>query len=106
MTLDEKPPTYGSIKATEPGMLVHTLIVLQDPNDPLGFVWTEVYADSDALIFHLKQSSITGLLRVSPLLDSFISRLGGLFHWACSRKLARRNDRVYDRNTLTLHFRR
>lgn len=65
-----------AVKATEPGMLVHTFD--QDPNDPLGFVWTEVYADSNALIFHLENPPLQDYLtRVSPLLDSFTVELYG-----------------------------
>ena len=41
-----------AVKASEPGMLLHTFD--QDPSDPLGFVWTEVYANSGALVFHLE----------------------------------------------------
>lgn len=65
-----------AVKATEPGMLLHTFD--QDPNDPLGFVWTEVYADSDALIFHLENPPLQQYLAdVSPLLDSFTVELYG-----------------------------
>lgn len=65
-----------AVRATEPGMLVHTFD--QDPTDPLGFVWTEVYANSDALIFHLENPPLQDYLaRVSPLLDSFTVELYG-----------------------------
>jgi autoinducer 2-degrading protein len=64
------------VKATEPGMLLHTFD--RDPSDPLGFVWTEVYANSDALIFHLENPDLIAYLEeVSPLLDSFTVELYG-----------------------------
>ena len=65
-----------AVKASEPGMLLHTFE--KDPNDPLGFVWTEVYADSSALIFHLENPPLQKYLNdVSPLLDSFTVELYG-----------------------------
>ncbi|KRP17835.1 MAG: antibiotic biosynthesis monooxygenase [SAR92 bacterium BACL16 MAG-120619-bin48] len=65
-----------AVKASEPGMLLHTFE--QDPHDPLGFVWTEVYADSAALIFHLENPPLQNYLsEVSPLLDSFTVELYG-----------------------------
>ena len=64
------------VKATEPGMLLHTFD--RDPSDTLGFVWTEVYANSDALIFHLENPDLIAYLEeVSPLLDSFTIELYG-----------------------------
>lgn len=64
------------VKATEPGMLLHTFD--RDPSDTLGFVWTEVYANSDALIFHLENPDLIAYLEeVSPLLDSFTVELYG-----------------------------
>ena len=65
-----------AVKASEPGMLLHTFD--QDPSDPLGFVWTEVYANSDALIFHLENPPLQKYLAdVSPLLDNFTVELYG-----------------------------
>ena len=65
-----------AVKATEPGLLVHAFD--QDPTAPLKFVWTEVYADSNALIFHLENPLLQDYLcRVSPLLDSFTVELCG-----------------------------
>ena len=64
------------VKATEPGMLLHTFD--RDPSDTLGFVWTEVYANSDALIFHLENPDLIAYLEeVSPFLDSFTVELYG-----------------------------
>ena len=65
-----------AVKASEPGMLLHTFD--QDPSDPLGFVWTEVYANSAALIFHLENPPLQKYLAdVSPLLDNFTVELYG-----------------------------
>ena len=65
-----------AVESTEPGMLLHTFD--QDPNDSLGFVWTEVYANSAALIFHLQNPPLQQYLAdVSPLLDSFTVELYG-----------------------------
>ena len=65
-----------AVKASEPGMLLHTFD--QDPSDPLGFVWTEVYANSAALIFHLDNPPLQKYLAdVSPLLDNFTVELYG-----------------------------
>ena len=65
-----------AVNASEPGMLLHTFD--QDPSDPLGFVWTEVYANSAALIFHLDNHPLQKYLAdVSPLLDNFTVELYG-----------------------------
>ena len=37
-----------AVEADEPGMLYHTFD--QDPDDPLRFVWSEVYKNDDALL--------------------------------------------------------
>ena len=41
--------TDKAVEAEEPGMLHHTFD--QDPDDPLRFVWSEVYKNDDALLF-------------------------------------------------------
>ena len=65
-----------AVKASEPGILLHTFD--QEPSDPLGFVWTEVYANSTALIFHLENPPLQKYLAdVSPLLDTFTVELCG-----------------------------
>ena len=64
------------VEAGEPGMLLHTLD--QDPTDPQGFIWTEVYENSEALIFHLNNADLSAYLEaVSPLLDVFTVELYG-----------------------------
>ncbi|GIR14289.1 MAG: hypothetical protein CM15mP25_0440 [Gammaproteobacteria bacterium] len=57
-------------------MLLHTFD--QDPSDPQGFIWTEVYENSEALIFHLNNADLGAYLEeVSPLLDVFTVELYG-----------------------------
>ena len=64
------------VEAGEPGMLLHTFD--RDPADPLGFVWTEVYENSEALLFHLGNADLVAYLEdVSPLLDVFTVELYG-----------------------------
>tara|TARA_Y100001968_G_scaffold274463_1_gene267690 strand:- start:950 stop:1336 length:387 start_codon:yes stop_codon:yes gene_type:complete len=43
--------TDAAVEASEPGMLHHTFD--QDPENPLGFVWSEVYKNDDAFLAHL-----------------------------------------------------
>lgn len=65
-----------AVKASEPGMLLHTFD--RDPNDALGFVWTEVYANSQALEFHLQNPDLIKYLEeVGPFLDVFTVELYG-----------------------------
>lgn len=45
-----------TLEAGEPGMLMHTFD--RDPGDSQGFIWTEVYEDSEALIFHLNNVNL------------------------------------------------
>ena len=64
------------VEAGEPGMLLHTFD--RDPSDPQGFIWTEVYENSEALIFHLNNADLSAYLEaVSPLLDDFTVELYG-----------------------------
>ena len=64
------------VEAGEPDMLLHTFD--RNPNDNLGFVWTEVFENSSALEFHLQNPALMKYLSdVSPLLDSFTMELFG-----------------------------
>ena len=64
------------VEAGEPGMLLHTFD--SDPGDSQGFIWTEVYQNSEALIFHLNNADLVAYLAaVSPLLDEFTVELYG-----------------------------
>jgi quinol monooxygenase YgiN len=63
-----------AVEAGEPDMLLHTFD--RNPNDNLGFVWTEVFENSSALEFHLQNPALMKYLSdVSPLLDSFTIEL-------------------------------
>ena len=65
-----------TLEAGEPGMLLHTFD--RDPGDSQGFIWTEVYEDSEALILHLNNVDLGAYLAaVSPLLDEFTVELYG-----------------------------
>tara|TARA_B100001057_G_scaffold170348_1_gene171119 strand:+ start:807 stop:956 length:150 start_codon:yes stop_codon:yes gene_type:complete len=49
-------------------MLLHTFD--QDPSDFQGFILTEVYENSEALVFHLNSADLIAHLEaVSPRLD-------------------------------------
>ena len=66
----------AKVERGEPGMLLHTFDA--NPDDALGFVWTEVYADSEALLFHLNNADLGAYLdAVSPHLDGFTIELYG-----------------------------
>ena len=65
-----------AVEAGEPGMLLH--IFDHNPNDELGFFWTEVFENSSALEFHFQNPSLVKYLGdVSPFLDSFTIELYG-----------------------------
>ena len=65
-----------TLEAGEPGMLMHTFD--RDPGDSQGFIWTEVYEDSEALIVHLNNVDLGACLAaVSPLVDEFTVELHG-----------------------------
>ena len=64
------------VEAGEPGMLLHTFD--RNPEDSRGFVWTEVYENSEALVFHLNNADLGAYLEaVSPMLDEFVVELYG-----------------------------
>ena len=48
--------TDKAVEADEPGMLHHTFD--QDPDEPLRFVWSEVYKNDDALLAHLANPAV------------------------------------------------
>jgi hypothetical protein len=54
------------------------LLMVSKRKAPFRCIWTEVYADSSALIFHLENPPLQKYLNdVSPLLDSFTVELYG-----------------------------
>ena len=58
--------TDKAVEASEPGMLHHTFD--QDPEDPLSFVWSEVFKNDDAFLAHL----------VNPPVGAYLEAHAGL----------------------------
>ena len=52
--------TDAAVQASEPGMLHHTFD--QDPDDPLTFVWSEVYANDAAFMAHVANPPVQDYL--------------------------------------------
>ena len=50
-----------AVQSSEPGMLHHTFD--QDPDDPQGFVWSEVYANDDAFTAHVSNPPVQEYLQ-------------------------------------------
>ena len=48
--------TDKAVEADEPGMLHHTFD--QDPDDPLRFVWSEVYKNDYSLLAHYANAAV------------------------------------------------
>ena len=60
----------NAVQESEPGMLFHNFD--KDPNDPLGFVWSEVYTDSEALIAHINNPPVQAYVeKHDELADTF-----------------------------------
>ena len=60
----------NAVQETEPGMLFHNFD--KDPDDPLSFVWSEVYTDSDALIAHINNPPVQAYVeKHDELADTF-----------------------------------
>ena len=60
----------NAVQESEPGMLFHNFD--KDPDDPLGFVWSEVYADSNALIAHINNPPVQAYVeKHDELADTF-----------------------------------
>ena len=45
-----------AVNASEPDMLIHTFD--QDPTNPLEFTWSEVYRNSEAMVYHLNNPPV------------------------------------------------
>ena len=50
-----------AVHESEPGMLFHNFD--KDPDDPLGFVWSEVYTNSEALIAHINNPPVQAYVK-------------------------------------------
>ena len=60
----------------EPGMLFHNFDA--DPDNPLGFNWTEVYSNSEALVIHLTADyALDYVGKHNELADSFSIEIYG-----------------------------
>ena len=51
----------NAVEKTEPGMLFHNFDA--DPDDPLAFTWTELYANSDAFLQHTSNPPVLEYVR-------------------------------------------
>ena len=68
--------TDTAVEASEPGMLHHTFD--QDPENPLRFVWSEVYKNDEAFIAHLANPAVGEYLQEHPkLADDFTVEVYG-----------------------------
>ena len=68
--------TDTAVEALEPGMLHHTFD--QDPQNPLRFVWSEVYKNDEAFISHLANPAVGEYLQEhSKLADDFTVEVYG-----------------------------
>ena len=68
--LDIAEEVDNAVQESEPGMLFHNFD--KDPDDPLGFVWSEVYTDSEALIAHINNPPVQAYVeKHDELADTF-----------------------------------
>jgi autoinducer 2-degrading protein len=74
--------TDEAVKASEPGMLHHTFD--QDPDDPLKFVWSEVYKDDQAFLTHVSNPPVQDYVaKHQPLADDFRMEVYGTVGSEC-----------------------
>ena len=74
--------TDTAVEASEPGMLHHTFD--QDPDNPLCFVWSEVYKNDEAFIAHLANPAVGEYLQEHPkLADNFTVEVYGTIGDKC-----------------------
>ena len=60
----------NAVQESEPGMLFHNFD--KDPDDPLGFVWSEVYTDIESLIAHINNPPVQAYVeKHDELADTF-----------------------------------
>ena len=77
--------TDAAVEKSEPGMIHHTFD--QDPNDPLSFVWSEVYANDEAFKEHVSNAPVQKYLeKHAELGDGFSIEVYGTVGDEC-RKL-------------------
>ena len=74
--------TDKAVEAVEPGMLHHTFD--QDPENPLIFVWSEVYKNDEAFIAHLANPAVGEYLKEHPkIADDFTVEVYGTIGKKC-----------------------
>ena len=74
----------AAVQKSEPGMIHHTFD--QDPNDPLAFVWSEVYANDDAFKEHVSNAPVQKYLQKhAELGDGFSIEVYGTVGDECRR---------------------
>ena len=79
--------TDAAVEASEPGMLHHTFD--QDPDDPLAFVWSEVYANDAAFLAHLSNPIVGDYLaKHAELGDGFSVEVYGTIGAECRAAMA------------------
>ena len=78
--------TDKAVEAGEPGMLHHTFD--QDPDNPLRFVWSEVYKNDEAFIAHLANPAVGEYLQEHPkLADDFTVEVYGTVGDKCLKSM-------------------
>ena len=74
--------TDTAVEVSEPGMLHHTFD--QDPENPLNFVWSEVYKNDEAFIAHLANPAVGEYLQEHPkIADDFTVEVYGTVGHKC-----------------------
>jgi len=74
--------TDAAVQSSEPGMIHHTFD--QDPDDPLAFVWSEVYANDAAFRAHVSNPPVQEYLtKHAELGDGFSIEVYGTVGDAC-----------------------
>ena len=78
--------TDAAVEASEQGMLHHTFD--QDPENPLCFVWSEVYKNDDAFLAHLANPSVGEYLQGhAELGDDFTVEVYGTVGEECKEAM-------------------
>ena len=79
--------TDAAVERSEPGMIHHTFD--QDPDDPLGFVWSEVYANDAAFSAHVSNPPVQDYLKKhAELGDGFSIEVYGTVGDDCKKLMA------------------
>ena len=91
--------TDEAVKLSEPGMLHHTFD--QDPDDPLKFVWSEVYRDDQAFLTHLLNPPVQDYVtKHEPLADDFRVEVYGTVGNQCRAMLENFPVKIFETKSL------